>query len=222
MKKQHWIALVACIMAVVIFMGSIFRNSGNPILMYCCQILSGIALVILPWAMTYKQKKWGIICAGSLALGKLSERLLFSSFSSYGIAERASGTSAASVWFYSYSPKVLAIFEVLFCILIVISLYKPIKEWLLYIYPIVSFLYDIVGVSGTIANYGTRALSWLWWYIVYDGLFLQSLMLFMAVYLLVNEAPERIELKAKAQVILSNSDETGYTYLDEYKKNMKK
>lgn len=222
MKKQHWITLVACVMAAVVFMGSLLQNSGNPILMYCCLILGGIALVILPWAMTYKKKTWGYFCAGAIVLEILSKTLLFPGFTSLGIAERAAGTSAAAVWFYSYSPKVLMIIEVLFCILIVIRLNKPISEWALYIFPIVSLLYDIVGISGAFAKNGTAVFFWLLWYIVYDGLFLKSFVFFMATYLLINEAPERIKLKETAQGILSNGDETGYSYLDEYKKNMKK
>lgn len=168
--------------------------------------------------MAYKNRRGILICVAVMALrGLLFSVRLVVMIGGFII----NGVRGYPPYYWEDAPSLL---QLVFCVLVLIRMKKPIKEWALYVCPALQLIPEVVRLFELVLStrFGDLPIVMSIWWRNYLQYFLPPIVLMISAYLLVSEKPERIDVKEVVQSVSIKGDETGYTYLDEYKKNMRK
>ena len=164
-------------------------------------VLASLFLMALPWTMLNKSKKWGAVCAIGWALAELGVvnvalNLVF-------------GNLELALWYLQYNIlSFTGLVTIAFAVLAVAALNVKVNHWVLYV-PTVCYC---VGYIWGGLTYGFTVISLVWTLAVNSVLALSA-------YLLEQEKPVATQ---GSRTFSLGADKTGFSYLDEYKKNMRK
>ena len=220
MTKKHWVPAVASIMAVCALVG------GKQWLAGVSYVLPYIVMIVLPWVTAYKNRRGILICVAVIALCSLlpPSHVVYEIWDIAYWLKNGSSSYTYNNYLYELADLLSRLLQIVFCVLIVIRMKKPIGEWTLYVCPVLQIFLPMVLLFMFVLQIEFRdlpyAMAIIWWKDL--PFLLPPIVLMISAYLLVSEKLERIDVKEVMQSVSIQGDETGYTYLDVYKKNMRK
>lgn len=211
MKKQHRLAFIAYIIAVIIGAEVIFSAfvRFHDVFLILSTTLLHLSVFFLPWVIAYKHKIGCFVCGACLIVEPVRALIFDWDIFGWNTSDWDFLGQEMLDWTILSSPE--TIYQLCWLILgalIVIWTFKPFSAWILYVPPTIMLGIRVVDIiDSVIRGYplsftGTSGLFYVAVYIV----------LLASVYLLTGKKLDTFSIE----------DSTGYTYLDEYKKNMKK
>ena len=215
MKNRHWIALTLLAFAVT---GMCIQIKFGEY--YLIPLLLLILFTCLPIIIMFRNKAlcslWtaGLTLWGTLNVVKNVGNIFVA------ISERSMWNTGDILYGYSWSKYIfLEVCSLLasacflcFGVMSMIWLFKNYKSWPIYI-PALIFFASVIIVMVS----GGSSISFI--SIIYNCF--EPMILAISAYFLIHGKPEKIQVK-EAMDEFSIKEKTGYSYLDEYKQNMKK
>ena len=214
MKKEHWITLGLLILSLIGGCCKVLYD-WSPIV----KLIGIFLLTILPLVILFKNK---IVCsiwsAGLIAWGIIN-LIFYISGIIVAIPEKSTWNTGDVLYGYStfddciFHDVCLSLESVCFLVfglMIIIWLFKNMKSWTIYIPAVI--LLVIRFFTGMWMYVGLFSIMYNWF---------EPLIFAISAYILIHEKPGKVEAK-EITANISSSDKTGFSYLDEYKRNMKK
>lgn len=214
MKKEHWITIGLLILTL---MGGCLKILSASIPMI--DIIGIIFLCCLPLITLFKNRIAGSIWSVVLMLYGIRNLILSVGGIIVSLPEKNLWNTGDVLYGYStfedyiFHEVCLSLESVCFLafgLMIIIWLFKKLKSRAIY----------IPGIILLITSFFTG----MWWNIslfsiVYN--WFEPMIFAFSAYMLIHEKPEKVQAR-EITANISNSDKTGFSYLDEYKRNMKK
>lgn len=211
MKKEHWITMGLLILSLI---GGCCRM--RYVSFTIVSLIGVILFTILPLVMLFKSK---IVCSiwavGLTAWGTINLVSHVGEIIAI-FPEKSTWNSFITFEDYAFQEARLSLESVCFVafgLMIIFWLIKNIKSWILYIPA------TILLVLSFFTNWMEFCMEFGWSIIM--SAWYEPLIFAISAYLLVHERPRKVAVNNIAASI-SSSAKTDFSYLDEYKRNMKK
>lgn len=214
MKKEHWITLGLLILSLI---GGCWKVlcDWSPIV----KLIGTILLTALPLVMLFKNKIVCSIWSAGLIVWGIINLIFYIGGIIVTIPEKSTWNTGeimdSSLTFEEFVfQEVCYTLEaacfVAFGLMIIIWLFKKLKSKAIYIPGIILLITGFF--TGRWWNISLFSIAYNWF---------EPMIFAVSVYMLIHKKPEKVQV-TEITAKISDSDKTGFSYLDEYKRNMKK